>query len=126
TPKEERGFLVMLLLVMLPMNALAFFVLRMPLDGWLSSRMGEQNEVLHFIRTLYAPVTEEPAKLWPLLIPFFYKRMKSIPVHRVALAVGLGFGIGEAWTVARLLSESPEIAEYPWYMLGGFIAERMM
>src|SRR5688572_23951476 len=73
-PREERGLLAILLLVMLPMNALAFYMVRMPLDGWSSSIMGKQNETYHFIQTLYAPITEEPAKLWPLLIPFFYRR----------------------------------------------------
>lgn len=125
-PREERGFLGILVLVMLPMNALTFYMVRMPLDGWLSSMMGKQNEAYHLIRTLYAPITEEPAKLWPLLIPFFCRRMRSIPVHRVALAIGLGFGVGEAWTGASLLSKSPEIAKYPWYMLGGYLSERMM
>lgn len=125
-PKEERGFLGILVVMMLPMNALAFYIVRIPLNAWLSSMMGKQNEILHFIQTLYAPITEEPAKLWPLLIPFFYRHMSVIPVHRVALAIGLGFGVGEMWTVASLLSKSPEIAEYPWYMLGGYVGERMM
>lgn len=111
---------------MLPMNALAFYLVRMPIDGWLSSALGKQAEVYQLIRILYAPITEEPAKLWPLLIPLFYRRMKSIPVHRVALAIGLGFGVGEAWTVASLLSKSPEIAKYPWYLFGGYMSERMM
>lgn len=125
-PKEDRRFLGILVLVMLPMNALAFHLVRMPLDGWLSSAFGKQNEVYHLIRTVYAPITEEPAKLWPLLVPLFYRHMKSISVHRVALAIGLGFGVGEAWTVAGLLSKSPEIAKYPWYLLGGYMSERMM
>jgi len=47
-------------------------------------------------------------------------------VHRSALAIGLGFGVGEAWTVAGLLSKSPEIAKYPWYLLNGYMSERMM
>lgn len=125
-PKAERGFLGILVLVMLPMNALAFHLIRMPLEGGLASIMGKQSEAFQLLQTLYAPMTEEPAKLWPLLIPFFYGRMKSIPVHRVALAIGLGFGVGEAWTVARFLSQMPEVAKYPWYMLGGYVIERTM
>lgn len=126
TPKEERSTLSLLLLLMLPMNAIAYYIVRIPFDGWLFSIMGKENEIYHFIKTLYAPITEEPAKLWPLLIPIFYRRLKDMPIHRVALVIGLGFGVGEAWTVASLLAKSPEIAKYPWYMLGGYISERMM
>lgn len=28
--------------------------------------------------------------------------------------------------MARMLSGSPEVAAYPWYMLGGYIGERML
>jgi len=126
TPKEDRWPLSIVVLLMLPMNALAFYVVRMPIDGLLSAALGKQAEAYQFIRTLYAPFTEEPAKLWPLLIPLFYRHMKSIPVHRLSLAIGLGFGVGEAWTVASLLSKSPEIAKYPWYLLGGYMSERLM
>ena len=101
-PGEKRPFLGMLVLLMLPMNALAFHLIRMPLDAWLASALGRQNEVYHALSLLYAPITEEPAKLWPLLIPYCYLRLKSLPVHRSALAIGLGFGVGEAWTVTKV------------------------
>ena len=125
-PAEERPFLGMLVLLMLPMNALAFHLIRMPLDAWLASTLGKQNEVYHILKLLYAPVTEEPVKLWPLLIPYCYARLKSLPLHRSALAIGLGFGVGEAWMLACLLAKSPDIAQYPWYMLNGYIGERVM
>jgi hypothetical protein len=108
------------------MNPLAFYLVRMPLDGFLSTVLGTQNHLYQFIRTLYAPLTEVPAKLWTLLIPLIYHRSRTMPLHRVAFAIGLGFGIGEAWTVASLLSKSPEITKYPWYMLSGYMSERMM
>lgn len=126
TPQNERRLLVLLVLLMLPMNPLTFWLVRMPLDVILLELFGKQSDLLRYIRTLYAPLTEEPAKLWLLLIPWFYQRIKSTPIHRVALAIGLGFGVGEAWTVAILLSKSPEMANYPWYMLRGYMGERMM
>ena len=126
TAKEERIFLGILILVMLPMNALAFHCVRMPIDAWLSTLLGESSKLYQFIRVLYAPFTEEPSKLWPLLIPWIYSRIGSRNFVSVAIAIGLGFGVGEAWTVAGLLSKSPEIAMYPWYMLGGYINERIM
>lgn len=124
--REDRMFLGVLVVVMLPMNALAFYCVRTPIDAWLSTLFGKSIELYHFIRVLYAPLTEEPAKLWPLLIPWFYRRIASKNVLQVAFAIGLGFGVGEAWTVAGLLSKSPEVAKYPWYLLGGYMGERMM
>jgi hypothetical protein len=126
TPKDGRLLLAMLVLFMCPMNPLVFWLVRVPVDGLFETLLGNESDMYHIVRTLYAPLTEEPAKLWILLIPCFYQRIKSTPIHRTALAIGLGFGIGEAWTVAILLSKSPEITKYPWYMLRGYILERMM
>lgn len=124
--KDERWFLGALILIMLPMNALAFHGIRTPMDAWLSASLGKTSGLYHFARVLYAPLTEEPAKLWPLLIPWFYRRAEAGHLVKAALAIGLGFGVGEAWTVAALLSKSPEIAAQPWYRLGGYINERAM
>lgn len=122
-PKENRFILYLLILIMLPMNALAFYLVRMPLDALLLNAFSKGNGFYQFMRMIYAPLTEEPAKLWLLLIPWFYRRISSVKNFRAALAIGLGFGVGEAWTVAHLLSRSPAIAQYPWYML---INERVM
>ena len=126
TPREERIFIGLLIVLMLPMNPLAYYVVRMPIDSLLSNVIGKESQIYGFIRNFYAPLTEEPAKLWPLLIPLFYRRINSSNLVRIAIAIGLGFGVGEAWTVATLMSKSPEIAAYPWYMLGGYIFERFM
>ena len=76
-PREDRPLLALLVLIMLPMNALAFHLIRMPVDGWLSAALGKQSGVYQCVRMLYAPLTEEPAKLWPFLIPWLHGRMKS-------------------------------------------------
>lgn len=126
TPSEERRFLLILAAAMLPMNALAFHAVRIPVDAWLSDLMGKGNDQYRYLTTWYAPLTEEPAKLWPLLIPWFRSRVSPSNKVRVALAIGLGFGIGEAWNIAFLLAKVPEISKYPWYMLGGYAGERLM
>ncbi|HCE44067.1 MAG TPA: hypothetical protein DET40_11010 [Lentisphaeria bacterium] len=125
-PKEDKLLLGILIIIMLPMNALAFHAVRIPLDSFLSGILSQNQGLYHFIRTLYAPLTEEPAKLWPLLIPWIYRRINRKNLVMVAIAIGLGFGIGEAWNIAVLLSKNAEIAKYPWYMLGGYIGERAM
>ena len=57
---------------------------------------------------------------------FFFRRINSSNLGRIAIAIGLGFGIGEAWNIAALISQLPEFMKYPWYMLFGFISERML
>ncbi|HBC86978.1 MAG TPA: hypothetical protein DCZ94_08500 [Lentisphaeria bacterium] len=125
-PKEDRFLLGILIIVMLPMNALAFHAVRMPLDSLISEMLSQNRGILGFIRVLYAPLTEEPAKLWPLMIPWIFLKINRKNLVMAAIAIGLGFGIGEAWNVAYLLSKNPEIAKYPWYMLGGYVGERAM
>jgi hypothetical protein len=57
---------------------------------------------------------------------FFFRRINSSNLGRIAIAIGLGFGIGEAWNIAALISQLPEFMKDPWYMLFGFISERML
>ena len=125
-PKRDRCFLALLVLLMLPMNPLAYLCVRIPLDGWIGDALGKGSELHRFARTFYAPLTEEPAKLWLLLVPLLRRRMAAANLVQVAIAIGLGFGLGEAWTVAYLLAQSPETAGLPWYMFGGYIGERTM
>jgi hypothetical protein len=125
-PSAERRFLFLLVVVMLPMNALAFHGLRLPFDQWLVSYPNIPAAFLDMARLLYAPGFEEPAKLWPFLVPWIYRRVTSENMVRVAFAVGLGFGIGEAWTIAHFLAGSPHLAKVPLAMLGGYMSERFM
>lgn len=74
SPREERSFLSVVILSEIPMCALAFYFIRLPLDGWLRTLLGLQSGIYKFLTTLYAPITEEPAKLWILLIPWFLKK----------------------------------------------------
>lgn len=126
SPRKERSFLSVLILLEIPICALAFYFIRLPLDGWLRNLLTPQPGIYKFLTTLYAPITEEPAKLWILLIPWVFRRINSKNVIRVAMAIGLGFGIGEMWLVATRLANNPQIGSLPWYSLGGYINERFM
>src|ERR1041384_461097 len=55
--------------IALPLQPLAFYLVRLPLDHWLVSQLGSTSAAYQWITSLYAPLTEEPAKLIPLLIP---------------------------------------------------------
>jgi hypothetical protein len=124
TPAERRLHGVLLLL-QLPMSWLAFEYVRVPLDGVLRPLMPDRD-TYGVVTLFYAPLTEEPAKLWPLLLPFVWRSLRRENAVRVALALGLGFGIGEIAFLASRVAASPALAPLPWYMFGGFVAERLM
>jgi hypothetical protein len=126
TPKKYRALLLIALLAELPMSASAFYFVRIPLNRFLVGWLGETSQLYIYLTTLYAPVTEELAKIWPIIIPAFYRRINARNAVCVAMALGLGFGIGEIWFLAERLSRVPDIARLPWYQLGGFISERFM
>ena len=115
----------MLLAATLPMSWMMFHGVRQPLDDGLKATFGP-GAFLAWVRTAYAPLTEEPAKLWPLLLPWARQIITRESVGRAALALGLGFGVGEIFTLAELIANrQPAIAAMPWYTLGGFITERL-
>ena len=126
-PRSDRRRLLALAVCMLPMNALALHGIRQPLDAWIGPALADWPVVRAWVGAWYAPLTEEPAKLWPFLLPWFARVADRGRVTRDALAVGLGFGIGEAWNVAGLLARyRPEIGALPWHALGGFMGERLV
>jgi hypothetical protein len=121
----ERRFYGALLLFQLPMSWFAFTFVRVPLDIWIRTLVTDRD-VYGIVTLFYAPFTEEPAKLWPLLLPFVWRRLNRANAVRVALALGLGFGIGEIAFLAARLATVPAMAPLPWYVFGGFLAERLM
>lgn len=126
TPREERLPVLACVVGTLPMCWVMYHGVRIPLDAGLHAMLDDGDQ-LRWIRTCYAPLTEEPAKLWPLLLPLVRRRLTRESVGRYSLAMGLGFALGEILTVAGLfVARDPEMAAMPWYLLGGFIAERFM
>lgn len=71
-------------------------------------------------------MTEEAAKLIPLLIPAICRDIRRENFLRYALAIGVGFAIGEMWFVANRISHMPTLAALPFYQFGGFMSERLM
>lgn len=124
-PANER-WLWLAMLIVLPMEPLAFYLVRVPLDQWLAGRLVHGSAIYQWLITLYAPLTEEPAKLVPLLIPAIRRDISEKNFARYALAIGLGFAIGEMWFIAERIARVPEFAHTPWYQFGGFVSERLM
>lgn len=113
-------------LIVLPLEPAAFYFVRVPLDHWLTGVLGSNSVILHWLVTLYAPLTEEPAKLVPLLIPAIRADINRQNFGRYALAIGLGFAIGEMWFIADVIARNPRFAGVPFYFFGGYLGERLM
>ena len=124
----DRRWLTCLCVFGLPLSPLAFYVIRLPLDRVLTNWIGKDSLLLIVCQLCYAPCTEEPAKLLPLLFvwPFFKQRLQPRNLVPAALALGLGFAIGEMWLVAHFVRSKPELATLPFYQFGGFLNERLM
>lgn len=103
-----------------------YFIRMQLLDGAVKYFTGGNENIYGFIKSFYAPLTEEPAKLLPLLIPSIRKRITRENFVTAALALGLGFGIGEIWLVGGFIAQAPQFADLPWYQFTGFINERFM
>jgi hypothetical protein len=120
----NRGALALAFLVALPLQPLAFYLIRLPVDGLLRSSYGIAGWVA--IASLsYAPLIEEPAKWLTAAFPRVRDAIRQAPVH-VALAAGIGFGIGEIWFLARALTASPGYPDLPFWMFSGFVLERLV
>lgn len=124
-PRGEWRWLVVACALQLPMSAAAFYLVRRPLDAGLHAVVGDLTHSLWW-QTFYAPLTEEPTKLWPLLIPAFARRVTRANAVRAAVALGLGFGVGEIALLAGLIAADGRYAAVPWYGFGGFLNERFM
>ena len=120
---EDRKMLLLAGLVALPLHPLAIYLVRVPLDAALAQALG-QGAWLTTLRLLYAPVIEEPAKWLVLLVPPVIARLSPRNAVALALATGLGFGIGEIAFLAYSLAQVPAIAALPFYHFSPFFLER--
>jgi hypothetical protein len=115
--------LVIAFLVALPLQPLAFYLVRLPIDGFVRTTFGAAPWIL-LLSMLYAPCTEEPAKWLTTAVPRVRRAIDQRPVA-VALAVGTGFGIGEIWFLAHALTGAPNYPDLSVWMFRGFIIERL-
>jgi hypothetical protein len=128
TRAEDRALVLLLLAVALPLSPATYFGVRKPLDRFLQAQLGKESPALTAARLCYAPLTEEPAKLVPLLVlltPPFRGRLTKDSAVSIALACGLGFAIGEIWLVASFVAGDEKVAHLPFSMFGGFLSERI-
>jgi uncharacterized membrane protein YhfC len=76
---------------------------------------------------LVVGISEEAIKLLPLLAPEVRRVLDTRgSAEPLAFAIGLGFAVGEIWYLAyRFYVAAPASARLPFYMLGGFVTERI-
>jgi hypothetical protein len=110
-------------LIALPLQPLMIYAVRLPIDGLLRTTFGMVGWVT-IISLFYAPLTEEPAKWLTAAVPRLWRAIVNDPIV-LALAVGVGFGIGEIWFLAHALIKSPSYPDLPFWMFGGFVLERL-
>jgi hypothetical protein len=71
------------------------------------------------------PVTEELIKVIPLLIPPARRLVKrGIGAFSAGMALGIGFGLGEALYLAYNVSNNFMYLDIPWYQFSGYMFER--
>jgi hypothetical protein len=124
-PRAHTGPLLLALALQLPMCAAAYYLVRQPIIDVLQPLFG-QSPIYRWGQFLYAPLTEEPAKLWPAFLPFFARRIDRAAIAWYGLALGTGFAIGEAWFIGDMIARSGRFAELPWWQFGGYISERIL
>jgi RsiW-degrading membrane proteinase PrsW (M82 family) len=67
------------------------------------------------------PVTEELIKVIPLLIPPARRLVKrGIGAFSAGMALGIGFGLGEALYLAYNVSNNFMYLDIPWYQFSGY------
>ncbi|MCC5604216.1 PrsW family intramembrane metalloprotease [Nostoc sp. CHAB 5714] len=124
-PRAHVGPLLLALALQLPMCAVAYYLVRQPIIDVLQPLFG-QSPIYRWGQFLYAPLTEEPAKLWPALLPFLARRIDRATLAWYGLALGTGFAIGEAWFIGDLIARSGRLADLQWWQFGGYISERIL
>lgn len=124
-PANER-LLYLTAALTLPLQPLAFYFVRLPIDHWLIAHLSPASSAYQWLTSLYAPLTEEFAKLIPLLVPAIRRDIRDTNFARYALVIGVSFAIGEMWFVAERIAHVPAFAGMPFHQFGGYVGERLM
>ena len=76
---------------------------------------------------LNAPIFEEAIKMLPAVLLPRRRFLREAPqALSSGLALGIGFGLGEAAFLAYGIAQSPAYNQLPWYMFTGFASERLI
>jgi hypothetical protein len=117
----------------LPLSLIVNWLIKMPFITAIATLTGTPLKLaagapLWFILLLWfnAPIFEEAIKALPLLFPI--RRIFLGDATRAlyaGLALGMGFGLGEAAYLAYGIAQSTSFNALQWYMFTGFAVERI-
>jgi hypothetical protein len=109
--------------IQLPMSLLVNLTVKQWLSGAIIG-LGLPEFSMLLLLLLVAPFTEEAVKLLGLPV---LRRGGQRQLRTGGVMSGLGFGVGEIWAIAVLISLfSPSLGVYPWFFYQGFIIERFL
>lgn len=116
----------------LPLSAVVNLFVKGPLAAGVGSLAGVDSGLAQatpawFLVFLFllSPVFEELIKVSPLLIPWVRRRAATVvDAFWAGLALGIGFGLGEAAYLAWQIAAAGVYEIYPWYAFTGFLFER--
>jgi RsiW-degrading membrane proteinase PrsW (M82 family) len=122
-----------LLALPLPLSAAVNLLVKRPIYIALAGAAGVETTVaprspLWFVLAVWLlpPITEEGIKLLMLFLPIVRRRIRDgASALLVGLAVGLGFGLGEALYLGYALGPRSDLASLPWYAFFPFLGERI-
>ena len=118
----------------LPLSALVNLLVKGPLGKGVGALAGIESGLgletpIWFLLFLFAlaPVFEELAKALPALLPFVRRHLTGPEdAYWAGMALGIGFGLGEAVFLAWGIAVSGAYQQYAWYMFTGFFGERLL
>jgi len=118
----------------LPLSAAVNLLVKGPLGEGVGELAGIEPGLgtatpLWFLLFLFAlaPVFEELVKAAPALIPAVRRSVRDPDAaFWTGMALGIGFGLGEAAYLAWQIAVSGAYEQYPWYAFTGFLGERLL
>jgi hypothetical protein len=130
--KSDRHY-YWLVIAGLPLSFIANKWIKIPFLTWLGNATGIPlklgDDPIWFILVIWltAPVVEEAVKVMPLLPGLSHGFLREASSALWAgLALGIGFGLGEAAYLAYGLAQSSEFNQLSWYLFTGFAIERFV
>jgi hypothetical protein len=122
---------LLLALLGLPLSAIVNLLVKAPLitavtrAGGITTGLSEAPVWFVIFFAFVPPVTEELIKVVPLLIPPARQLLdRGLGAFSAGMALGIGFGLGEAIYLAYNISNSFLYTGMPWYVFTGYLFER--